>query len=85
MEKVQRESILTRMATNTLNRLLTAAEVAELLNVKIQTLALWRCTGKGPAFVRIGSKIGYDPAAISTWTASRTYSSTAAAAGPANA
>ena len=33
-------------------QLLTASEVAERLNVSTSTLAHWRLTGRGPAYVR---------------------------------
>ncbi|MGD0463965.1 MAG: helix-turn-helix domain-containing protein [Tepidisphaeraceae bacterium] len=38
----------------------TPAEVAALLRVNVQTLALWRCTGRsGLRFIRIGKSIRY--------------------------
>ena len=37
-------------------------EAAEQLSAKVQTLRNWRHQGRGPAYVRIGSrKIGYLP------------------------
>lgn len=34
--------------------LMTPKEVAEHLNVTIETLAVWRCKGKGPAYTKAG-------------------------------
>jgi len=39
--------------------LLTPREVSEYLNVRVATLAAWRYTGDGPAYVRLGRMIRY--------------------------
>lgn len=41
------------------SRLLRTRDVAELLGIAEQTLALWRGQGRGPPFVRIESAIRY--------------------------
>lgn len=38
---------------------LSAKRAAEYLDVAEQTLAKWRCLGKGPAYVKANSKILY--------------------------
>ncbi len=40
-------------------RLLTTHQVAELLGLKPQTLALWRTQDKGPKFVKLGKAVRY--------------------------
>lgn len=40
-------------------RLLKEDEVAEILRLSPATLRLWRSTGKGPRFVKIGGSIRY--------------------------
>lgn len=47
--------------------LLTADQAAEYLAVRVQTLANWRTTGKGPAFVRIGRLIRYRLSVLDSW------------------
>jgi hypothetical protein len=41
-------------------QLLSNAEATEFLGVAKNTLACWRLRGKGPKFLKIGSKIAYD-------------------------
>ena len=36
------------------------------------TMAHWRSEGRGPAFIKIGSKVAYGGAALNDWLASRT-------------
>ena len=60
---------------------LTPHEAAELLGVKSQTLALWRCTGRHDLpFTRCGSRIFYSRAAIDEWLSRHSATSTAALA-----
>lgn len=49
--------------------LLAAAEAAKLLRQKPQTLAAWRCHGRGPEFIKIGRAVFYRREAISAWLA----------------
>ena len=46
--------------------------------IKQQTAALWRCTGRGPAFTRVGRKIRYRKSVVDAWLESRTGLSTTA-------
>ena len=53
-------------------------DASRRLGVSRRTLARWRSTGGGPAFVRLGARrIGYRAADIEGWAAARTYSSRA--------
>lgn len=45
-------------------QLLTPRETADRLGVAPKTLAKWRCESKGPAFVRVGSRIMYSAADV---------------------
>lgn len=58
--------------------LLTDAQAAERLHVARQTLAKWRCQGKGPRYVKIGRRALYDEADLDAFIAGRKYQSTAA-------
>lgn len=65
---------MTAIATNTVStvnpdELIEATEAAALLRQKPQTLAAWRCDGKGPEFVKIGRRVLYRRDAISAWIA----------------
>lgn len=51
------------------DELLSQSEVATLLRQKPQTLAGWRCEGKGPEYVKVGRSVYYRRTAISTWLA----------------
>ena len=61
--------------------LLTTSEAAKALGVQAQTLRLWRLSGKGPAYVRLGSgkfaRACYKPEELERWIAARTFTSTA--------
>lgn len=56
--------------------LITPKEVCELLGVSMSTLAKWRLSGEGPAFVKVGARVAYDPELINTWLLSRVRTST---------
>ena len=36
------------------------------------TLASWRCEGRGPAFIKIGSRVAYRGSDLNEWLESRT-------------
>jgi excisionase family DNA binding protein len=48
-------------------RLMSLAEVAELLGVPVSTLYRWRYLGEGPAGYRIGRHVRYRRAAVEAW------------------
>lgn len=51
-------------------KLLTAAEVAQILGVAPKTLANWRTMGRGPAWVRLThSSVRYTEAQVAAWVA----------------
>jgi len=65
------------MATATAAKLLSPSEAAEVLGVKEQTLAIWRCTGRYDLpFIRAGRKIKYRLADLEHWLERRTTTST---------
>lgn len=49
--------------------LLDCGETAKLLRQELQTLAAWRCKGRGPEYVKIGRGVFYRRPAISAWLA----------------
>jgi excisionase family DNA binding protein len=56
-----------------LDRLLTPSEAAELLGVRPQTLAMWRCTGRHSLpFVKVGTAVRYRESDIEKWLQERT-------------
>ena len=42
------------------------------------TMAHWRSEGRGPAYVKIGSRVAYSGQGLNEWLASRTVEPTAA-------
>ena len=42
------------------------------------TMAHWRSEGRGPAFIKIGSRVGYSGKALNHWLAARTVEPVAA-------
>ena len=63
--------------------LLNSDAAASALGISPVTLKIWRCKGKGPRFIKLGSsprdRVVYDPAEIEAWKAARTFGSTSAA------
>lgn len=46
-------------------KLLSPMEVAEILGVTVQTLAVWRCADRYPLrYVKVGSRVRYRPADV---------------------
>ena len=58
------------METN--NPLLTTFQVADLLALHPDTLRAWRSQGRGPAWVRLGSRYRYTSEAINAFIAAVT-------------
>lgn len=52
---------------------ISAAEAAGLLHVRPQTLAVWRCTKKGPPYTKVGRNALYRASDVLTWMENRTY------------
>jgi excisionase family DNA binding protein len=50
--------------------LMTENEVSKRLNVSLASLRRWRLTKRGPAFVKVGSLVRYEPEELEAWLAS---------------
>ena len=59
-----------------MSALLMQHEAAALLRLSERTLERWRVTGDGPPFAKLGRRVGYRPADLETWIASRIVAST---------
>lgn len=57
------------LSMDDLGEMLTTEEVAVRLRVTAWTVKAWRRAGKGPAFLKIGGRIYYDPAALRQYMA----------------
>lgn len=61
------------MTTMTDKLLLNEEEAAEVLAIKPQTLAAWRCRGVNSLpFVKVGRAVRYRRSDLETWMATRT-------------
>lgn len=64
-------------------KVLNNEAAAALIGVTPGTLKFWRCKGKGPRYIKLGSSpragVAYDPAEVEAWKAARTFASTSAA------
>lgn len=70
--KRKEESLLVSESLKTRPELLPPAETAKVIGVAgPNVLAVWRCEGRGPSYVRVGTKIMYDMADIVAWLDSR--------------
>lgn len=62
--------------------LLDNEQTAALLGIKPNTLEVWRCKGKGPAFVKMGdtpqAPVRYLRSALIDWLARQSFASTSA-------
>lgn len=60
--------------------LLTTSAAAKFLSIKPQTLRAWRLSGRGPAYVRLGTgkfaRAAYSPDELARWIAARSFTST---------
>jgi len=56
---------------NTMDRLMSVTEVAEMLGIPVATLYGWRSRGEGPPGYRIGRHIRYRRAAVESWLLTR--------------
>ena len=66
-------TILAPTAVTTVDpdELVDAAETARILRLREQTLAVWRLEKRGPRYLKIGRRVYYRRADISTWLASQ--------------
>ena len=56
----------------TSDRLMTLAELADMLGVPVNTLYGWRCRGEGPPGYRIGRHVRYRRATVEEWLDTQT-------------
>ncbi|MBT3071899.1 helix-turn-helix domain-containing protein [Rhodomicrobium sp. Az07] len=65
-----------------LDDLLTNKEAATLLGINPNTLEIWRCKGRGPAFIKLGTSpkagVRYLRSALLAWRAKQSFTSTSA-------
>jgi hypothetical protein len=47
--------------------LLSDRDLADMLELNTETLQTWRSEGKGPAFTRLGKKVFYRLADVTSW------------------
>lgn len=52
---------------------LTPDEAANILNSNTRTMERWRYNGEGPAFVKIGRRVGYRPKDLRAWLEDQTH------------
>lgn len=64
--------------TDSVRRLRDAQWLADHLGLALQTVAMWRCRGVGPRWVRLGRRIAYDPSDVDAWVERQKVSSTSA-------
>lgn len=65
------------MSTAVRERLLSPAEAAEVLGVKVQTLSCWRWSGRhGLPFLKVGAAVKYRRSDLEKWLAGRSFTST---------
>jgi hypothetical protein len=55
---------------------LTTQEAADFLRLKKNTLEVWRIQGRGPAFLKLGSRVLYERATLETFAAANRKKST---------
>ena len=53
--------------------LISDKEAATKLHVKPQTLAAWRCEGRGPNWCKIGRRVYYRLSDLQTWLATQVH------------
>jgi len=68
----RRENGATKRAVR---QLMTVEEVAELLQVPVRTIYDWRYRGLGPAAIRVGRYVRYEPDEINRWLGSHRMNS----------
>lgn len=49
------------------DELLTTAQVADMLGLRVNTLEHWRTDGKGPRFLYVGSRVRYRRGDVDEW------------------
>jgi len=62
--------------SNNLGQFLSEVEVAQILNIKPETLRNWRWDGRGPKFYKFGSNVRYKASDIETYIETMSRKST---------
>ncbi|OGR34278.1 MAG: hypothetical protein A2051_11235 [Desulfovibrionales bacterium GWA2_65_9] len=50
---------------------LNTHEAAAFLNLSAGTLEVWRCTGRGPKYAKLGKRVVYDVADLESYVSDR--------------
>lgn len=66
------------MAQYSIPSLLTTRKAASLVGLSPRTLETLRVRGGGPAFIKLGSAVRYEPAALQAWIDAHRSTSTSA-------
>jgi predicted DNA-binding transcriptional regulator AlpA len=64
------------MEKRKMKELLNEGQAARLLGLQVATLRRWRWAGRGPAHLKIGSSVRYDPAELDAFLAAARRTST---------
>ena len=68
-----------------LDDLLSNEQTAAILGVRPNTLEFWRCKGKGPVFIKLGTRpsspVRYQRSRVIAWLEANTFASTSAYSG----
>jgi predicted DNA-binding transcriptional regulator AlpA len=59
--------------------LMNVQETSHYMNVAVNTLAAWRVQERGPAYIKLGSKVVYDRDDVDAWLAANRRSTHSAA------
>lgn len=59
--------------------LLSRKQLAPILGVEVGTLTAWVSRNRGPAFIKVGDLVRYDPVEVVRWLESQTVEPTASA------
>jgi hypothetical protein len=58
-------------------KLITSAQFADQLGLKLQTIKKWRVLGIGPEYVRLNGVVYYEGDKVQAWLAANRHQSTA--------
>lgn len=60
--------------------LLSREQLAKIIDVKVGTLTAWPKRNRGPAFIKVGDLVRYDPVEVARWLESQTVEPASTAA-----
>lgn len=64
------------MSLNASSKLENVNQAADRLGVSVSYLNKLRLSGRGPRFIKLGSRVSYDPADLAAWLDAQKRSST---------